>query len=248
MGVSFLSLFGSIRLAKMTSRHVQVSAPPDKSIAQPQPALRRRPRQRRAQASSAALQQAFVRVLLERGYAKATIREIAAVAGVSVGTFYEYFGDKESLAALTIHHYVKTLATRMRAVVDARRGECGRAVAAALIDAQVDAIEQDPRVWAAMFAIERTVSPIDAYRRHYDDYVALWRDALAGASDAPADARLDVTARVAHALCYGWVSQSLLTQGAKVDVAQLRDELHRAAGAYLAAAMDGGAGGGAAGG
>ncbi|MBF3728033.1 TetR/AcrR family transcriptional regulator, partial [Burkholderia pseudomallei] len=35
---------------------------------------------------------------------------------------------------------------------------------------------------------------------------------------------------------------------AKVDVAQLRDELHRAAGAYLAAAMDGGAGGGAAGG
>ncbi len=89
MGVSFLSLFGSIRLAKMTSRHVQVSAPPDKSIAQPQPALRRRPRQRRAQASSAALQQAFVRVLLERGYAKATIREIAAVAGVSVGTMYK---------------------------------------------------------------------------------------------------------------------------------------------------------------
>ncbi|MET5116704.1 TetR/AcrR family transcriptional regulator, partial [Burkholderia pseudomallei] len=77
--------------------------------------------------------------------------------------------------------------------------------------AQVDAIEQDPCVWAAKFAIERKVSPIDAYRRHYDVYVALWRDALAGASDAPADARLVVTARVAHALCYGWVSQSLLS-------------------------------------
>ncbi len=247
MGVS-LSLFGSIRLAKMTSRHVQVWAPREKPIAQPQPALRRRPRQRRAHASSQALQEAFVRVLLERGYAKATIREIAAVAGVSVGTFYEYFGDKESLAALTIHHYVKALAARMRTVVDARRGADCRAVAAALVEAQIDALAQDARVWAAMLTIERTVSPIGAYRRHYDDYVALWRDALAGASDAPADARLDVTARVAHALCYGWVSQSLLMQGADVDVAQLRGELHRAVDAYLAASAAGGAGGRAAGG
>lgn len=237
MGVSVL-LFGSIRLAKMTSRHVQVSAPDERSIAQPQPALRRRPRQRRAHASSEALQQAFVQVLLERGYAKATIREIAAVAGVSVGTFYEYFGDKESLAALTIHHYVKTIATRMRGVVDTRRGARRRAIAAALVDAQIDALEQDARVWAAMFTLERKVSPIDAYRRHYDDYVALWRDALAGASDAPAEARLGVAARVVHALCYGWVSQSLLTQGADVDVAQLRGELHRAVDAYLAAEAD----------
>lgn len=240
-----VSLFGSIRLAKMTSRHVQVSAHPDKTIAQPQPALRRRPRQRRAHASSEALQQAFVRVWLERGYAKATIREIAAVAGVSVGTFYEYFGDKESLAALTIHHYVKALAARMRGVVDVRRGAGCRAIAAALVDAQVDVIEQDARVWAAIFTLERKVSPIDAYRRHYDDYVALWRDALAGAGDAPANVRLDVAARVAHALCYGWVSQSLLTQGAAVDVAQLRGELHRAVDAYLAAGADVGVGGGA---
>ncbi|MET5116915.1 TetR/AcrR family transcriptional regulator, partial [Burkholderia pseudomallei] len=76
-----------------------------------------------------------------------------------------------------------------------------------------------------LLAIERKVPPIDASRRQYDDDVAFWRAALAGASDAPADPRLDVTARVAHALCSGWGAQSLLTQGARVDVAQLRDEL-----------------------
>ena len=72
----------------MASRGVRVSTPP-----QDAPQIRRRPRQSRAQASAQALQDAFVRVLLERGYEKTTIREVAAVAGVGVGTFYEYFGN-----------------------------------------------------------------------------------------------------------------------------------------------------------
>ena len=36
----------------------------------------------------------------------------------------------------------------------------------------------------ALFALERQVSPLTAYRRHYDAYVA-WRDALAHAADPP---------------------------------------------------------------
>lgn len=115
----------------MPPRHVQVPAPPGPPAAQPRPALRRRPRQPRAQASSDALQQAFVQVWLERGYARTTIREIAAVAGVSVGTFYEYCADKQSLAALCIHRHVQAMADRLRAAHraagDAARVPGGRA-------------------------------------------------------------------------------------------------------------------------
>ncbi|KAB0633348.1 TetR/AcrR family transcriptional regulator, partial [Burkholderia latens] len=46
----------------MPPRHVQVPAPPGQPAAQPAPALRRRPRQPRAQATSDALQQAFVQL------------------------------------------------------------------------------------------------------------------------------------------------------------------------------------------
>ncbi|AOI56209.1 TetR/AcrR family transcriptional regulator [Burkholderia diffusa] len=220
----------------MLPRHVQVPAPPGQPAAQPAPALRRRPRQSRAQATSEALQQAFVQLLLERGYAKATIREIAAVAGVSVGTFYEYFGDKQSLAALCIHRRVLALADRLREAAHGLRGVSRAELAAALVDLQVDAIAADAAPWSAFFALERQVSPLGAYRRHYDAYVALWRDALAQCSDPPPAARLDGIARMAHAVCYGGVSQALLTLGPVLDFAALRGELRAVLDAYLAAA------------
>ncbi|MBR8224384.1 TetR/AcrR family transcriptional regulator [Burkholderia ambifaria] len=220
----------------MPPRHVQVPAPPGQPAVQPAPALRRRPRQSRAQATSDALQQAFVQLLLERGYAKATIREIAAVAGVSIGTFYEYFGDKQSLAALCIHRRVQALADRLRDAAHGLRGAPRVELAAALVDVQVDAIGADAALWSAFFALERQVSPLAAYRRHYDAYVALWRDAFAQAADPPPAARLDGIARMVHTICYGGVSQALLTLGPSLDFAALRRELHAVVRGYLAAA------------
>ncbi|KWE72474.1 TetR family transcriptional regulator [Burkholderia ubonensis] len=219
----------------MPPRHVQVPAPPGTPAAQPRPALRRRPRQPRAQASSDALQQAFVQLLLERGYAKATIREIAAVAGVSVGTFYEYFADKQSLAALCIHRRVQAMADQLRVAAQALRGRPRAEVAAAFVALQLDLVNADAGLWSALFALERQVSPLAAYRRHYDGYVELWRDALAHAADPPPAERLGEVARLAHSLCYGWVSQSLLTRGPAPGATALRDELHAALQAYLAA-------------
>jgi AcrR family transcriptional regulator len=51
----------------------------------PPPATsRRRPRQSRALYTSQALQEAFVRLLVEQGFAAITIREIVAVAGTGL--------------------------------------------------------------------------------------------------------------------------------------------------------------------
>jgi AcrR family transcriptional regulator len=44
----------------------------------------------------ARLQEAMVRVAAEKGYAAATVTEVAEVAGVSTATFYELFDDKEA--------------------------------------------------------------------------------------------------------------------------------------------------------
>ncbi|UGA37269.1 TetR family transcriptional regulator [Chromobacterium haemolyticum] len=77
-------------------RHVRVSLTAAQQAEQAPPATRRRPRQSRSRASLIALQQAFVQVLLERGYAKTTVREVAAVAGVAVGTFYQYVRNMDA--------------------------------------------------------------------------------------------------------------------------------------------------------
>ncbi|MBA4002581.1 MAG: TetR family transcriptional regulator, partial [Delftia sp.] len=88
----------------MPSKGVRVSRQ------QPQPPkVRRRPLQSRAQATSQALQDAFVRLVIEQGYERTTVREVAAVAGVGLGTFYEYFGNMDTLAAMCIHRQVQAL-------------------------------------------------------------------------------------------------------------------------------------------
>lgn len=185
------------------------------------------------------MQEAFVRVLMERGYAGVTIREVAAVAGVGVGTFYEYVANKQALAALTIHMRVKRLAQAMSDYVSAHRGEPMLVLVQGLIDEQLDRVMDEAAVWAALFMLERQVSSPDAYRKHYDQFVALWGEALlaSGQASAPSlvPARVPVVARMVHTLVYGWVTQCLLTQGPALDRAALHAEVKRAAQAYLAA-------------
>ncbi|MCS3806459.1 AcrR family transcriptional regulator [Chromobacterium alkanivorans] len=212
-------------------RHVRVSPTAAQQAEQAAPATRRRPRQSRSRASLTALQQAFVQVLLERGYAKTTVREVSAVAGVAVGTFYQYVRNMDGLAALCIHQHVHALADALRREAAARRGADRREIAAALLTLQLDAVQRQAAAWSALFQLERRVSPLDAYRRHYRQYVDIWRAALAAAAEPPP--RLDGAASMAHCLCYGAISQALLTQGPTADLTALRPELEAALKACL---------------
>lgn len=198
------------------------------------PATRRKPRQSRARASSEALQEAFVRVLIDKGYGGVTVREVAAVAGVGIGTFYEYVANKEALAALTIHLRVKGLAQALSACTERHRGQPLRVLVPALIDAQVDLVLGDAVSWAALFMLERQISTPEVYRKYYDQFVELWSPALAAASDAPEATRLSVMARMVHSQVYGWVIQNLLTLGPGLDRQALREEVQVAVRSYLA--------------
>jgi AcrR family transcriptional regulator len=58
---------------------------------------RRKAKQRRARETVDVVLDAAARVLAERGHASATTNRIAQTAGVSVGTVYEYFANKEAV-------------------------------------------------------------------------------------------------------------------------------------------------------
>jgi AcrR family transcriptional regulator len=60
---------------------------------------RKRPKQARSQQTVDALLEATARVLGARGFEGATTNEIARVAGVSIGSLYQYFPSKEALVA-----------------------------------------------------------------------------------------------------------------------------------------------------
>jgi AcrR family transcriptional regulator len=83
---------------------------------------RRRPRQARSQVTVSAILEATVRVLLKHGYEGCTTRLVAEVAGVGIGSVYEYFPNKEALIAAVIEReadrYMAVLQREMLATID----------------------------------------------------------------------------------------------------------------------------------
>lgn len=66
---------------------------------------RKQPRQQRSAQTRRDILDAAARVFSEHGYAAGTTNRIAAAAGVSIGSLYQYFPNKDAiLAALTDAH------------------------------------------------------------------------------------------------------------------------------------------------
>ena len=58
---------------------------------------RRKPRQKRAQATLGFMFDAAVEVITRHGLAKLTMERVAQAAGLSVGSMYQYFENKQAL-------------------------------------------------------------------------------------------------------------------------------------------------------
>ena len=71
---------------------------------------RRRPRQERALEKVGLMLEAATRILDKQGLAGLTTNRVAEVAGVSIGTVYQYFNDKSELLDALAEREVKTLA------------------------------------------------------------------------------------------------------------------------------------------
>lgn len=77
--------------------------------------------QKRSRATVNALLDATARILVREGYDKASTNHIAEVAGVSVGSLYQYFPGKEALVAALIDRHNQE-------VMQAVQGELAEAV------------------------------------------------------------------------------------------------------------------------
>ena len=68
---------------------------------------RKSPRQRRSKETVEAMIQAAARVLQTQGAQALTTNEIARVAGVSVGSLYQYFPDKDSIVVALVEYQLE---------------------------------------------------------------------------------------------------------------------------------------------
>jgi AcrR family transcriptional regulator len=140
---------------------------------------RKRATQARSRATVDALVEATARILVSEGFDKASTNRIAEVAGVSVGSLYQYFPGKEALVIAVAERHNRAI----MAVVGSALGEIQRlpikeavrrlaavAVQAHRIDPDLHRVlaEQIPRV-GALEEIDMAISEAHAAFRNYLD-------------------------------------------------------------------------------
>jgi AcrR family transcriptional regulator len=100
--------------------------------------------QARSRATVDALVEATARILVREGFEKASTNRIAEIAGVSVGSLYQYFPNKEALVAALVARHNRQMLDLLR---DALKEMASRDLATAmreLVRANVDAHLVDP--------------------------------------------------------------------------------------------------------
>jgi AcrR family transcriptional regulator len=102
--------------------------------------------QKRSRVTVDTLLEATARVLVKQGYDRASTNRIAATAGVSIGSLYQYFPNKEALVAALVARHSREM---LQLLQDALKEVASHSVATALrtlVAAMVDAHQIDPEL------------------------------------------------------------------------------------------------------
>ncbi|ERP87668.1 hypothetical protein Q669_12960 [Labrenzia sp. C1B10] len=194
---------------------------------------RKTPAQSRSRVTVDAIFEATIQVLLSQGMAGLTTTRVAERAGVSVGTMYQYFPNKQALVYALNERYLSALAERVERTCSRMQGSPIAQAAEELIDTYWAVKTERPELTQALY---RSVAELE-------------NDALMHAFAARVDKATTVMFREApdlpsHDACqmnlllttviYGTVRNAFERGLGPEEISGLRSELKAICRAYLA--------------
>lgn len=111
---------------------------------------RRKPLQSRSKTTVDCILAAAAQVLVKEGYAKATTNRVAAVAGVSIGTLYQYFPNKDALIVALVERHRSEMMSMLAETLASAQGDNLEQLAQTLISAMLKAHAVDPELHRAL--------------------------------------------------------------------------------------------------
>ena len=114
---------------------------------------RKWPVQARSAATIDALHIAAVQVLTREGLSRCTTTRIAARAGISVGSLYQYYPNRDALLAAVLERHLDGVAGAVDRVCREHRGKPVSEMASALIGAFLAVKLRDPKESKALYAV-----------------------------------------------------------------------------------------------
>lgn len=197
--------------------------------------MRKSPQQARSRDMVERIVAAGREVLVASGYDAFSTNRVAAAAGVSPGSLYQYFPDKAAILDVVIDRYWSEVAENVAASLSDRIGDLGPAMVRDTADALVSALEADPvvlRVVAEELPIGRNRDRRAALERRVRELATTLLAARPDASTRPSPAVAAwVVVLAVENLALRWV----LDQPPAVSRDQLLDEMVALVGGYLSA-------------
>lgn len=157
---------------------------------QPDVKPRKFPRQERARATLEAILQAAAQLLADVGFEALTTAKVAERAGVSVGSFYQYFPNKQALAAAVIEHYAEAFSSSFIGAMEARSHGTLDETVRGLIEVGLVTHPHDPKLHRALNELALRYRPEKL--REVADRVAAALEAILGRHRAEIAADLDL--------------------------------------------------------
>jgi AcrR family transcriptional regulator len=161
--------------------------------------------------------EAAIKVIAEKGFHGATIKEIARAAGLGKGTIYQYIRKKEDLLILIVEEGVSLMAGRISKVCEAP--DAPERKLRRVVDAMLDLIEEHSMLAKTLaMEIERikdkdTRQLEEIYEEKFLSVIrSQIEDVPPGGGSAPGDAM--VTAEILTAMCFLWSHSELLRRHA----------------------------------
>jgi AcrR family transcriptional regulator len=118
---------------------------------------RKSPVQARSAASVDAILEATIQVLLSVGKERLTTTRVALRAGVSVGTLYQYFPNKNALLQAALRRHLDEVTEAVELVCREQKGESLHRMATALITAFLEAKMRDAKTSVALYSVSSDV-------------------------------------------------------------------------------------------
>ena len=199
-------------------------------IRMPQGKMRKEPKQERSRDTVEAILQATARILGRRGWAGLTTNQAAEVAGVSIGSLYQYFPNKLALIEAVRRRHFQDLLTALRAANDKSKPRAQRieGVVAGMIRAHA----RDPAVHRAL--LEEAPRSRDSKAAHDEfeaEYLSRYEALISASGTAGCFACRKTAAQVLSAAIAGVVHDAA-RRGTLASPA-LKQELIHLVSAYL---------------
>jgi AcrR family transcriptional regulator len=152
--------------------------------------------QERSRSTVDALLEATARVLVKEGYDRASTNRIAEVAGVSIGSLYQYFPSKEALVAAVIDRHTQEVSKVTRNALVKAAARPIEVAAREFVSVAIDAHRVNPKLHGVLAEQIPRVGRLENIEANVREGYALVRGYLEAHRDEIDVADLDLAAFV----------------------------------------------------